>query len=133
MSRRGLFLAFSRIYPNTRYRLDPNLQHPHNIWLEYATFWGIAGLAWLAVVVVALWSGLRRIPLENGSQQRWLATAMLAALAAAIAHAQVDAFGALADLAGWNWLALALLTQAISYRKSQSRPLEEAAPTVQTE
>ncbi|MEZ4830466.1 MAG: hypothetical protein R2873_00445 [Caldilineaceae bacterium] len=39
----------------------------------------------------------------------WIAVGALAALAAALAHAQVDAFLVLPELAAWNWLVLALL------------------------
>ena len=39
----------------------------------------------------------------------WLSVGLVAALLAAFAHAQMDAFFLLPDLAAWNALALALL------------------------
>ena len=39
----------------------------------------------------------------------WHRIGILAALAAGLAHAQVDAFAALPELAAWNFAALALL------------------------
>ncbi len=88
--------------------MDPNLRHPHNLWLEMGALWGALGLIWLvtALVVVAK-SGWRAV--KRGGENRWLAIGLLAGLAAGLAHGQVDAFMALADLAGWVWLALALL------------------------
>ncbi|RME65347.1 MAG: O-antigen ligase domain-containing protein [Caldilineae bacterium] len=81
---------------------EPNLLHPHNLWLEYATGWGLGGLLWLIWLL-----GLLIIQVREA--RRPLAWGLLAGLAAALAHAQVDAFAALPELAAWNWAALALL------------------------
>jgi O-antigen ligase len=88
--------------------MDPNLRHPHNLWLEAGTLWGALGLIWLvtALVVVAK-SGWRAV--KRGGGNRWIYIGLLAGLVAGLAHGQVDAFMALADLTGWAWLALALL------------------------
>ncbi len=89
--------------------LDPNLLHPHSIWLESTTMWGGIGLIWLAAMIG--WT-MRQIQKERKTlrvaSQRGIVIGLLAGLAAGIAHGQVDAFGALADIAAWNWLALAL-------------------------
>ena len=85
---------------------DPNLLHPHSVWLEYAIGWGVAGLLWLSALLFWLVSVLRR-PLRG--PQSWYRIGLLAALGAALAHAQVDAFAALPELAAWNFVALALL------------------------
>jgi len=84
---------------------EPNLLHPHNLWLEFATGGGVLGLVWLLAfgywLVQRISSRIRRInAVEAG---------VLAALMAGLAHAQVDAFGALPELAAWNWLAIGLL------------------------
>lgn len=84
---------------------DPNLRHPHNLWLEFATSGGLLALVWLLVTAVLLYRWVR---LKNGSLS-WVQLGLLTGLIAAFAHAQVDAFQALSDLAGWNWAALALL------------------------
>ncbi len=81
---------------------EPNLQHPHNVWLELATGWGVGGLAWL--LALGGWVLAR----ARGSLD-WVALGLLAGMAAGGAHGQVDAFLALPELAGWLWLALALL------------------------
>jgi len=85
---------------------DPNLLHPHSVWLEYATGWGVAGLAWLAALLGWIISPLRR---PSHEPQTWYRIGILSALAAGFAHAQVDAFSALPELAAWNFAALALL------------------------
>ena len=85
---------------------DPNLLHPHSVWLEYATGWGVVGLAWLAALLAWLIGALRR----SWHQPRaWYRMGLLAALVAAVAHAQADAFAVLPELAAWNFAALALL------------------------
>ncbi|MCC6170299.1 MAG: O-antigen ligase family protein [Caldilineaceae bacterium] len=85
--------------------LDPNLRHPHMVWLEMAAQGGVLALVWL---VVALFLGARRL-LAHRTQLTWLQVGLAAGLVAGLAHGQVDAFQALPDLAAWNWAALALL------------------------
>ena len=100
--------------------VEPNQLHPHNIWLEVATTWGLLGFAWLGVLLlfVAAYvtqcfaaavqrhrTGSRTLPVSID----WIGVGLAAALLAAGAHAQMDAFFLLPDLAAWNALALALL------------------------
>jgi O-antigen ligase len=84
---------------------DPNLRHPHLLWLEIATSGGLLALVWLLAVglLVYRWTQQKRRRLT------WLQVGLLTGLIAALAHAQMDAFQALPPLAGWNWAALALL------------------------
>ncbi|MCB0127237.1 MAG: O-antigen ligase family protein, partial [Caldilineaceae bacterium] len=92
---------------------EPNLYHPHNLWLEFATGWGLAGLLWLLLLLWYLVRQLRRLTVRHDHSMRkptdWLTLSLLAALAAGLAHAQVDAFLVLPDLALWLWFALGLL------------------------
>jgi O-antigen ligase len=99
--------------------MDPNLRHPHNLWLEYGSMWGAIGLGWIVFVLGVLWCSLRR-RWRNWptAPQQWtacrpIAAGLVAGLAAGVAHGQVDAFGALADLAAWNWAALGLLSVVV--------------------
>ncbi len=85
---------------------DPNLLHPHSVWLEYATGWGAVGLVWFGAFLSMIVLVLRRSLL---APRAWHRIGILAALAAGLAHAQVDAFAALPELAAWNFAALALL------------------------
>jgi len=87
---------------------EPNLYHPHNGWLEIAAGWGMAGVLWLCGLLgIVIRSAYQARRAEHGDK-RWLDAALLAALAAGFAHAQVDTFAMLADLALWNWGVLAL-------------------------
>lgn len=91
---------------------DPNLLHPHNLWLELAAGWGTLGLLWFALL---LWQGgrmLYALKHQAPAQPQWQQIGLFAALAAGIAHAQVDTFAALPDLAIWQWLVWGLLVNA---------------------
>ena len=94
--------AFQLSSPTT----DPNLLHPHSVWLEYATGWGAVGMVWLGAFLGMIVLVLRR---SLHAPRAWHRIGILAALAAGLAHAQVDAFAALPELAAWNFGALALL------------------------
>ena len=94
--------AFMQLSPTA----DPNLLHAHSLWLEYATGWGVAGLAWLGALLGWIVHVSRRL---SHKPRPWYRFSLLAALAAGLAHAQVDAFAALPELAAWNFVALALL------------------------
>ena len=96
------FPAFQQSSPTA----DPNLLHAHSVWLEYATGWGVAGLVWLAALLGWIVSVLKR---SSRGPRAWHRIGLLAALCAGLAHAQVDAFAALPELAAWNFAALALL------------------------
>lgn len=85
---------------------EPNLLHPHNLWLEFATGWGLFGLLWCIGFFYWLAQRIRR----DGRLLDGVAVGLLAGLIAGLAHAQVDAFGALPELAAWNWLAIGLLS-----------------------
>ncbi|CAN5652114.1 hypothetical protein BH10CHL1_BH10CHL1_26660 [soil metagenome] len=99
--------------------VEPDLEHPHNVWLEFATGWGATGLLWLGALLVTLIYGLRT--LQGQTRLYWLSIGLLAGLVAGFAHGQVDAFGALADLAAWNWLALALWQNKTLGHKSRAQ------------
>ncbi|MBX2997271.1 MAG: O-antigen ligase family protein [Caldilineaceae bacterium] len=89
---------------------EPNLIHAHNLWLNFGTTWGILGLIWLVALVIWLGWQMGRIRHRAGD---WIDIGLLAALVAALAHAQVDAFALLPELAACNWLILALIAQRI--------------------
>jgi O-antigen ligase len=93
----------------TQFTNEPNILHPHNVWLEVAATWGVLGWLWLFVLLAIVVRTARRIYTSESGEERWLAAGAVAGLLAAFAHAQVDTFLLLPDLAGWNWLALGLL------------------------
>jgi len=98
---------------------DPNLLHPHNLWLELLAGWGLLGLLWFLLL---LWQvGRMAYTVKLGSKERppWPLFGLLAALAAGMAHGQVDTFTSLPDLAVWNWLVLGLLVNGKATADSQ--------------
>jgi len=102
--------------------LDPNLQHPHNVWLEFATTAGLPGLLWLTAAILLTVDGVSRARRCGWPARSWVEAGLPAALAAAFAHAQADAFAALPDLAAWNWLALGLLAASLALHPPPAPP-----------
>lgn len=96
---------------------DPNLLHPHSLWLEVLAGWGAMGLLWFLLMGWQVWR--LACTVKSSEQPAWQASGLLAALAAGIAHGQADAFGALPDLALWNWLVLGLLVNTIMTKSRQ--------------
>jgi O-antigen ligase len=90
---------------------EPNILHPHNVWLEVGALWGVAGLLWLGLLFVMVIRRAQHLRQETNEADFWLSAALVAGLAAGFAHAQVDSFTTLADLAAWNWAALGLLVE----------------------
>jgi len=91
----------------SRVTAEPNLEHPHNVWLEFAASWGSLGLLWLIGLLAAVVNLTRNS--SRITRDSWLTIGLLAALAAGLAHGQVDAFAVLPDLALWLWLVLGVL------------------------
>jgi O-antigen ligase len=85
---------------------EPNLVHAHNLWLNFATSWGILGLLWLAALLSWLGQQIRHI---RRRADAWIDIGLLAMLVAAFAHAQVDAFVLLPELAASLWLILSVI------------------------
>ena len=104
----GFYWRFPAYLPPTS-TLDPNLRHPHTLLLELLVTGGLPALAWFVAACGMVVGRLRRAP-----HLAWPVVGTVTALVAALAHAQVDAFLSLPDLAAWNWVALALLAAAWS-------------------
>ncbi len=88
--------------------VEPNQLHPHNIWLELGTTWGLLGLAWFGALLWTTWRARRRNAAYPAAVY-WLAAGLAAGLVAGLVHGQTDAFFLLADIAGWNAIAWAML------------------------
>ena len=99
--------------------LDPNLRHPHNVWLEYAAVGGWAAVLWLITAIVVVTQGVYKAVAGHRAAPSWPAYGLIAGLGAALAHAHVDAFAALPDLAAWNWLVLGLVAAGLSAHNSE--------------
>ncbi len=88
---------------------DPNLLHPHNLWLEVLAGWGVLGLLWFVLLLWQWGRMVHALKSQGQAKPNWQPIGLLAALVAGLAHGQVDTFAALPDLAVWNWLAVGLL------------------------
>jgi O-antigen ligase len=88
--------------------VEPDLIHAHSLWLNILTGWGVPGLFWLVVLLRWLYRQWQTI---IPGAEAWVQIGVLASMAAALAHAQVDAFLVLPELAAWNWIAFASLAQ----------------------
>jgi O-antigen ligase len=96
----------------TRYILptawaEPNLEHPHNIYLDHWTRLGILGLLAGGVVQVALWRARRRA-MHRRPRRNTLALGLAGSMAALLAHGLVDNTVFFTDLALTFFLMLAL-------------------------
>lgn len=78
---------------------EPNLNHPHNIVLDFATRLGVFGLATGAWLFIALGSTLYRATKTATPAWKPVAAGLLAGFAAAVAHGLVDHSFFLIDLA----------------------------------
>lgn len=100
---------------------EPNLLHAHTVWLNLLASWGIAGMLWFLVGWKWFQYELHQLSL---SLPPWR-VGLLAAVVAGFAHAQVDAFIVLPELAGWFWLVVALLTvpTGSTHRQNENKNL----------
>lgn len=114
----GFFWSYPRYLPWSA-QSDPNLLHPHNLWLELLAGWGIIGLLWFLLFFWQVGQMRNEANAEEKGQPSWQSAGLFAALAAGIAHGQVDTFAALPDLAVCNWLVLGLLVTMQAKRSAR--------------
>ncbi len=96
-----------------RYILDaawqePDLNHPHNIVLDFATRLGLLGLLSGGWLFWSFWQSLRRLPVQVPPAWRPVAAGLAGALANILVHGLVDHSFFLVDLAYAFFLLLAL-------------------------
>ncbi|MCS7260678.1 MAG: O-antigen ligase family protein, partial [Anaerolineae bacterium] len=96
---------------------EPNLSHPHNIVLDFATRLGIAGIAVLVWVQVAFWRLALTLHrhLTPGEARATLA-GLMAGMAATLAHGLVDHAFFLVDLAFVFCLMAAVVANEVDRR-----------------
>jgi O-antigen ligase len=112
-----------------RYILDaawqePDLNHPHNLVLDFATRLGLLGLLVGGWLLWAFWRVAGRLPRQVSPQWRPVAVGLLGSLANIIAHGLVDHSFFLVDLAFAFYL---LLGAAVWLRQNQSNQLSSEA------
>lgn len=102
---------------------EPNLNHPHNILLDFATRLGLPGVIAGTALFYACWRALHR-RLHGGVSRPWqpVLVGFGAALAYTLAHGVVDHSFFLVDLAGAFYFMLALAGQLPPATPEPSRP-----------
>ncbi len=89
--------------------LNPEILHPHNVWLEILVRSGSVGLSGMLLLCVLLFRALCTTP--RHSRVFWLVGAAGTALCGGLAHGQVDAFWSLPDIAAMNLLLVLVILQ----------------------
>jgi O-antigen ligase len=87
---------------------EPNLSHPHNLILDFATRLGSMGLMAGATLFIAFWQVARQLPARLNTAWRPVGVGILGALAYSLAHGLVDQSFFLVDLAGSTMLLLGM-------------------------
>ncbi len=88
---------------------EPNLSHPHNVILDYATRMGVLGLAVGVWLQVAFWRMALPLRKLDDPLKRALAIGLMASMADFIAHGLVDASYFVIDLAYVFFITLAVI------------------------
>ena len=95
----------------TRYLLpeawqEPNLNHPHNLVLDFGTRLGVGGIVWLFWVQIAFWRTAWQIYRRRFDP---LVLGLMASMAVAVSHGLVDNSYFLVDLAFAFFLVVGLV------------------------
>ncbi len=88
---------------------EPNLSHPHNVILDYATRMGVLGLAAGVWLQVAFWRAALPLRKLDDPLNRALAIGLMASMADFLAHGLVDASYFVIDLAYVFFITLAVV------------------------
>jgi O-antigen ligase len=104
---------------------DPNLNHPHNVLIDFATRLGLFGLLAGALLFGSALRIALRLPLVVAPEWRPVAIGFVGALAYGLAHGLVDHSFFLVDLAYAFFLTLATVVWLASgAQKGEAHPTE---------
>ena len=105
---------------------EPNLSHPHNLFLDFWLRLGLAGLVFIAAFLARFFLLTHRLARGSGERAvRALALGLAGSQLAAVTHGLLDNYYFLPDLASWFWLTAALC--ALVYATRPGRPQSAAA------
>ena len=103
---------------------EPNLSHPHNLFLDFWLRLGIVGLAFIIGFLVRFFMLTHRIAYSSQKgETRALGIGLAGSQLAAVTHGMLDNYYFLPDLASWFWLTAALC--ALVYTTSR-KPTDTA-------
>lgn len=99
---------------------EPNLSHPHNLFLDFWLRLGIVGLVFVVTFLVSYFLCTHRIVYESADKDaRALGVGLAGSQLAAVTHGLLDNYYFLPDLANWFWLSAAIC--ALVYATNQER------------
>lgn len=126
-------------HKDTGLRYEPDLSHPHNIFLHVWVSMGVFGLlAFVAIVVLFFWLFIRisrRISLNTFKESehlRWITVGIGAAMVAALVQGQVDSAFLEQDLAFCFWTLVAALLLLRIFSSTTWRSASSGLETKQT-
>lgn len=93
-------------------KLEPDVSHAHNLFLDFWLRMGILGLAAMAVLLVRFWQHIRTLLVGQGVWAKWAGLALAASMADFLVHGLIDNSYFLIDLAFMFWLTAALAAVA---------------------
>ncbi|MSQ09795.1 MAG: O-antigen ligase family protein [Dehalococcoidia bacterium] len=93
-------------------KLEPDISHPHNLFLDFWLRMGILGLAALLLVQCQFWGHVRRLVAQQDVWARWAGLALAASMVDLLVHGLIDNSYFLIDLAFLFWLTVALAAVA---------------------
>ncbi len=88
---------------------EPNVSHPHNIFLDFWLRLGILGIIVLIGLQVIFWSNAIRLYRTGVGDERWLILAIMGSMASFLIHGLFDNSFFLIDLAYQIWFIIAML------------------------
>ena len=109
---------------------EPNLSHPHNLFLDFWLRLGIVGLVFVSGFLARFFMLTHRIAYgSKETELRALGVGLAGSQLAAVTHGMLDNYYFLPDLASWFWLSAALcaLAYATSRGRSNSQTVAPAA------
>ncbi len=104
----GFYWAAAAHFPHSPW-LDPEILHPHNVWLEILVRAGLVGLTGMLLLCVLLGWTLDRA--FRDPQAAWIVGPPSMAIAGGLAHGYVDAFWSLSDIATMNLILILVILQ----------------------
>lgn len=112
---------------------EPNLSHPHNLFLDFWLRLGLVGLVFVAAFLVKYFLCTHRIVYESAeSDARALGVGLAGSQLAAVTHGLLDNYYFLPDLASWFWLSAAIVAVVYATGRDRQRAPNQAGATART-
>ncbi|MSQ14485.1 MAG: hypothetical protein EXR50_01290 [Dehalococcoidia bacterium] len=88
---------------------EPNVSHPHNIFLDFWLRLGILGIIVLACLQAVFWSKANKLYRRSDGSKRWMILATMGSMASFLIHGLFDNSFFLIDLAYQVWFIMAMM------------------------